>query len=226
MKKQFTILFLISILNIIDAQPQKGSFFIGAKVGVFNIIQKKDKEENIGYFILPSLGYMITNKIGLSLDFKYYKNDYTIYYPTNPPTSSDFPISYKTENYNTNYQIGISTHFYIPINKKTFFVILPTVFFKQNVGYSSIYTWHFDQWTNSNILSRQKTNTSTDNILNFGVSPSLLYFINPKISLSFELNNFVNFGYSFLSNYSNNAGLTIALFSPTLGFNFWIHPKN
>lgn len=128
MKKQFTILFLISILNIIDAQPQKGSFFIGAKVGVFNIIQKKDKEENIGYFILPSLGYMITNKIGLSLDFKYYKNDYTIYYPTNPPTSSDFPISYKTENYNTNYQIGISTHFYIPIIKKHFLLFYQPFF--------------------------------------------------------------------------------------------------
>ncbi len=218
--KNFNVVRFIFITLLLSysgfAQLKAKRIFIGGDFGIGNIKfgGKSANLPNPAYSmkvkVSPYVGIMLSNRVGLELNFGYSN----IPYFYNQPSYYDLIAEAKS------YWSGVTVPIYIPISKEFYFYYSPgfsviKVVKKKDVFFQSRKI-SFDN--NGNPILKSDV---SEIYINAGISLGFLYFPHKRIGLNFTLGRFFNF----IQSTSNNDGrfdiINFSTNGPTLGINFW-----
>lgn len=196
LKKLVTFLVLIFVV-FSHAQIKKGRIFVG---GQFQIQNKFNKSESKIYLnLIPSIGFMLSNRVGIQLNLSYSNADYN---------SERYYSSYSDYFYRT-FSGSLSIPIVFPFSDKFYFYVAPSIGLINSNRYSRNY------YNNGNSFSDYNT------VFASRITPGLVYFPHPKVSVNFALGGIMSFDYSFRYTYGLIEILNLSSSMPTLGVSIW-----
>lgn len=180
MKKIIICLATLLSISYLNAQNQteKGNFLLGGGInysfqnynnnGLSNQYYNNLTRQNT-FKINPNIGYFIDKNVALGAELFYSNNQQKSNYNYNPIYDPAFSNYEQLSTTNT-FGIGVFVNYYVPITDKLSFLLNSSVGFAN----SKLKT----EYSNNN-----RSEAATGNSFGLAVSPGLVYFVSPKLSL-------------------------------------------